>query len=306
MPDLSPTMHLPPRQRKRRWPLGVQMPAAWLLSALLLALPIHSIQANPLRQALERKPTAPLYRAPGTDELRQAELQFAAELAGRAGAWETLGMRRAATTEPPGTAILETEARLEGRGIFAFRAAPARDWLIQAPHSRDDLRTGAIARLLYAEWPVRAAMWNSTGRHTPGSGGEADMAHLERSHWQAMTRAYAAQFPKGRVLQLHGFEGGKRASARGAALDMIVSAGHSAPPAWVRQAATCFRTGLPPWRIGLYPDDVGELGATTNAQGRLLRGLGHEGFLHLEMSLPLRERLAADPALRRRLAACLE
>ena len=44
----------------------------------------------------------------------------------------------------------------------------------------------------------------------------------------------------------------------------------------------------------LFPVDCNELGATSNVQGKRLRSAGHSGFLHLEMSLRLREGLRRD------------
>lgn len=275
------------------------------LAGLWAALPLAAAAADPLEAWTDDGGARAEYRAPDAAALRAAERQFAAELAGRAGEWKALGLQREAAAEGP--ALREPAGERRGLGVYGFAARPRRDWLIQAPHSRDDLHTGRLARLAYAESGARAAMWNSVRRHTPiaGASGEADMAHLDDSYWQALTRAFATAYPQGRVIQWHGFDGDKRKSAAAQDLDLIVSAGQATPPPWVRTAAACLKTGLGPFRAGLYPDDVAELGGTTNAQGRLLRGLGHSGFIHLEMSLPLRETLVRDGELRRRLLDCL-
>ena len=57
--------------------------------------------------------------------------------------------------------------------------------------------------------------------------------------------------------------------------------------------------------VRLYPRDVRELGATRNVQGRLLRERGHDGFVHVELAQPLRERLRNEQELRSGFAACL-
>ena len=54
-----------------------------------------------------------------------------------------------------------------------------------------------------------------------------------------------------------------------------------------------------------FPEQTKELGATTNAQGKLLRSLAAATFVHVEMSASLRKRLAAEAALREQLAAAL-
>ena len=51
--------------------------------------------------------------------------------------------------------------------------------------------------------------------------------------------------------------------------------------------------------------EVRELGGTRNVQGRLLRERGHDGFVHVELGRPLRERLRNEQELRSSLAACL-
>lgn len=280
----------------------VVKPAALPLLACLTA---GSAAADPLTDALATPDGNSRFLPPDRATLVQAETLFRGELGGQGGDWESLGLRRLPLAGT--TLLVESPEQRQGRGIFAWRApGAALPWLLQAPHQRDDAHTGTLVRLLFQEQPVQAAMWNSLGRRAPASGGSADQAHQEDTYWQAMTRAFANRYPKGRVIQLHGFDTDKRKSDAAAQLDLILSAGHRAPPAWVRSLGTCLNTRLAPLRLGLYPDQVRELGATTNVQGRLLRDLGHSAFAHLEMSLPVRERLVADPDLRGRLLECLK
>ena len=48
-----------------------------------------------------------------------------------------------------------------------------------------------------------------------------------------------------------------------------------------------------------YPQDIKQLGATTNVQGLALHNAGHCRFLHLELTKELRDRLTRDEKLRR-------
>ncbi|MDX2455941.1 MAG: hypothetical protein QNL87_00375, partial [Gammaproteobacteria bacterium] len=82
----------------------------------------------------------------------------------------------------------------------------------------------------------------------------------------------------------------------------------SAGTAWPTPASTAVAACLQSLLnnpVRLYPRDVQELGATTNQQGRLLRRLAHNGFVHVELSRALRERLRSQGPLRTGFAACL-
>jgi hypothetical protein len=107
------------------------------------------------------------------------------------------------------------------------------------------------------------------------------------------------------VLQIHGFSKENRTSVEGALADIVISDGTRAPDRRVKTLASCVgeQLSLSP---AVYPRDIAELGGTTNAQSRLLRALGHRGFLHLELSLEARERLQSSQEDRRRLWLCFE
>lgn len=263
--------------------------------------------ADGLSDALDASYGEATYIAPPPAELARVQTLFAGELAGQAGDWEALGMTRRTFEESHGVLVTERDTRRQGRGLFAFRNDAALPWLLQAPHRRNDRYTGVLAHELFTEQPAQAAMWSTTSRRAPvvGSAGGADMAHLAQSYWQALTHAFAVRFPQGRIIQLHGFDPVIRKSEAAHKVAMIVSAGHNQPPSWVRDVATCMKQELQPFAVGLYPSDLHELGGTTNAQGRLLRSLGHDGFLHLEMSLKLRQQLVDDAEFRGRFANCL-
>jgi hypothetical protein len=59
---------------------------------------------------------------------------------------------------------------------------------------------------------------------------------------------------------------------------------------WARSVRDGLRRLLPGRTIAIYPDDVDDLGATTNSQGRAIRAAGGR-FLHIEMAASLRTSL---------------
>jgi hypothetical protein len=239
--------------------------------------------------------------------------------------------------------VTEAPGQARGWGVYAFRSGPSAPQLVQAPHAETDLGTGRLLERFFLEGRAAAAAWSSAPRRArvaPSRGGggaaawstasrrarvapsrgeadgaergapepeaPADLAHAERSLFQALTRAFASVHPRGLVIQLHGFDRSARASAAAAAADAIVSAGALPPPAWLVRLDRALDEALgPEFTVLEFPDEVSELGATRNAQGRLLSELSRAGFLHVELSLSFRRELAADTALRRRFWACV-
>jgi hypothetical protein len=60
------------------------------------------------------------------------------------------------------------------------------------------------------------------------------------------------------------------------------------------------------WKVLLFPEEVRELGGTTNTNAAALRALGGAAeFLHLEMARDVRRDLVRQPALRARMGECL-
>jgi hypothetical protein len=58
--------------------------------------------------------------------------------------------------------------------------------------------------------------------------------------------------------------------------------------------------------IALYPLDIRELGGTTNVSGNTLQGMGHQGFVHLELSYPLRKLMQQNENTLQTVVNCLE
>jgi len=262
------------------------------------------------RQRLTRAFHSGPITLPDINELLRLQRAMAAEFAGsaRQATWTPLNMQRLVVDDV--IYIQETAEQLNGRGLFAIREqTDSRPLLIQAPHAQYDKYTGVLAAQLFAEGGLKAAMWNTVSRYARikdrSNHVTADMAHLTGTYWQAITELFAQHYRNGRVVQLHGFKQSTRHSTAGKNSDIILSAGHYYPPRWVRSVARCLKT-FPGSKVSLFPDDVRELGATTNAQSHRLQQLGFKGFLHVEMSGSMRQQLINSRKLRQQLVDCLQ
>ncbi|MEE9413460.1 MAG: hypothetical protein V3V22_10460 [Methylococcales bacterium] len=250
------------------------------------------------------------FEMPGRDELQQVSNAFRQELSGQSTnhLWRALAIQRIVQDDL--LFFQEATNNLSGRGLFAIhKGTGVNPWLLQAPHAKYDKDTGKIAALIFADGKFKAAMWNSVPRKTRvdnlSSAITADMAHLKGTYWQALTEVFARYSGTGRIIQLHGFRQSKRKSAAGRDSEIILSAGHYYPPQWVRETAQCLKKSMP-GKISLYPYDVKELGATTNVQNHLLQAIGFKGFLHIEMSRPMRQELVKSQTLRQLLVSCIQ
>jgi hypothetical protein len=203
--------------------------------------------------------------------------------------------------------LMLTDRKGTGLGHYLFRVdVGGGNLMLQAPHQFYDRHTGRLAIDLFLQSDARVLALNSAHRRLNISdrSGTADIAHLERTALNALTRAFGLNNPDGVVVQLHGFAAGKRTSEAGRRADVIVSSGQRWLQPQADRLAECFAaTGR--WQVRRYPLDIGELGGTTNTQGAALRRLGSSRFVHLELSRDLRERLIADAADFNALSACL-
>jgi hypothetical protein len=276
----------------------------WIL--LMGALTAMPVQAAMLESQLKAASGNAGFKAPDQQDLRQIKQQFKDAFNHQESAvdWHRSAME--SHREADFTVIQEQASKRRGRGFFALRSIKTEHWLLQAPHADSDLYTGKIACRLFLEAPFKAAQWNTVSRKTEveDSDESADMAHLPDTYWQAFTAAFAETYPNGKIIQLHGYEQKFRKSRAGEASDMILSAGRTDPPQWVKQTAACLKNAFP-GRVSLYPMDVKELGGTTNRQGELLQRLGHHGFLHIEMSKKMRQQLLDHSEARNLLIKCL-
>ena len=176
-----------------------------------------------------------------------------------------------------------------------------------APHRGADRHTGTIVQLLMAEHRFGAAAWNSAPRRASAACPHAGDVAREPTHYiTAFSLAFAHQYPRGRIVQIHGFDGKNRQSLDAGKADFILGDGTANPPRILRDVADCLIREFPDRPVRVYGIDSDELGATTNRQGRALRRAGFAGFTHIEMSPGMREQLVGDRAVRARFAACLE
>lgn len=210
--------------------------------------------------------------------------------------WQVLAMQQ--VNQGNFSTLQELPTAKNGRGFFAINTQVKNNRLLQAPHSDTDLNTGKIVSSLFLTGGFKAAQWNTVRREI------SDMAHTTDTYWQTFTKVFAEQYPDGKIIQLHGYEQTSRATDAALGTDIIVSAGHKSPPLWVQQTAACLKKSLSQI-VALYPIDVQELGGTTNVQGQLLQSLGHQGFLHIEMTKVTRQALVDDANLRNRFMSCL-
>lgn len=201
--------------------------------------------------------------------------------------------------------LTEIEGARRGRGLYVFRRSRSSPVMLQAPHAFHDLHTGSIAERLFLETDIAVGAWNTASRTVTVQGGaaRADLAHRDTSYLQVLTAAFARVYPEGLALQVHGFSKEKRSTVEAALSDMIVSNGTPSAGRTLGNLASCLSEQLS-LTVAVYPRDVAELGGTTNVQSKLLRSLGHDGFLHLELSLEARRRLLGSERDRRRFWRC--
>lgn len=282
------------------------------LMVLVMAWP-WAAWAMPLEELLADIPQGRAYCAPSAEEHRQAEALFHQLLTGEPvhtlePTWRHLGFTLR-TVEDGATrflALVEAEGDVCGRGAYLFRRGAALPVALQAPHSFKDLHTRDIVRSLVAEHPVAAAAWSTVPRHFQRRGQtiNADVAHLDSSYFQAFSRAFAAYYPQGYVIQVHGFAQHKRRTTAGAQADVILSSGSDQPSQTLLAIGQCLKPLLS-GVVSIYPIDVQELGARTNTIGHAMRQMGHTGFIHLELSRQLRRRWRTHATLRQPLLHCL-
>lgn len=183
--------------------------------------------------------------------------------------------------------LREAGARRAGDGFFIWRPRGVA-LCVQAPHTFFDEGTGDIALAVFAETKALALFVNTVHRYAPVAAGvadgAADVAHAPSSLFHAATRGLLAARPM-TVVQLHGF--GPRdhlpADASAVVSDGVPKRAADAPAARLRAN---LQKELP-GRVLLYGVDAQELGATTNVQGKAVRGAG-ASFLHVEMSQQVR------------------
>lgn len=281
-----------------------------VIIAMILAVTTLAALLRPLRQASG-------FHVPSAAEARDAQAMFGAALAGmrlarppaRLGLDAArLGLAAARIEAPDGLVLTEAQDDCAGRGAYLLRSgADISPVALVAPHRGADRHTGTIVRLLMDEHRFGAAAWNSAPRRASAACAHAGDVARESTHFiTAFSLAFAHQYPHGRIVQIHGFEGENHQNTDAAKADFILGDGTRNPPPVLRAVATCLIREFPDRQVRVFGIDSNELGATTNRQGRALRSAGFPGFTHIEMSPAMREQLVGDGDARARFAKCLE
>jgi hypothetical protein len=273
--------------------------ALFVMGALQAPMKTGAVE---LEAALTRAVTNLNYQAPSSADLAHARHLFADTLTGSKSLetlqpeWSRLGFElREVTGAGEALWLLSEPAGTEaGRGWYLFRHTES-TVAIEAPHAKNDVHTGLISLRIFLVSQARVLACSTITRR------RADMAHLDDTYFQAFTLAFAQIAPTGLVVQLHGFESNNH---HGTKASIVASAGSRTPEPWFGDFIRCLRqdTAL---SVLAYPDDIKQLGGTTNAQGQALARTGRCRFLHLEFSLESRERLTRDQALRKVLLNCI-
>ncbi|RME39431.1 MAG: hypothetical protein D6794_03860 [Deltaproteobacteria bacterium] len=285
-----------------------------LLSISLLLAGAASAQASPatppsLLEQLVAASRDVRYQPPSQQEFEQAQAVFYRLLTQPASvsdqALARLGFALRSLDATDEHLLIIEDKRRRGGGFYVLRQEdkPRHALLLEAPHSFYDRGTRQLAVQWLCQRGVVAAAWNTAPRHQLPDD-QADLAHQDVSFFQAFTLAFARAYPHGGIVQLHGFSQFKRHTEAGWHADAIISNGTAKPSQIVWRIDRCLDDVLA-GGSKLYPDEVRELGATTNRNARALRTFGFSGFVHLEMSRELRRKLLQVRYLRNQVLQCV-
>lgn len=192
----------------------------------------------------------------------------------------------------------------KGIGEYFFHKQPKNEIILQAPHRYHDKYTGTIIKKLFKESGIHSLALNTLPRYSKTKDNiDLDFSRLKNSMHSVYTLAYISQQPRGKVIQIHGFDHKKRRSASARASQIILSNGNTKHTAYLLNLQMCFDQKN--WISVRYPDQVNELGATKNPIGILLRSLNTEAFHHIELNLETRQTLAHQSSKRLDFMECL-
>jgi hypothetical protein len=243
-------------------------------------------------------------------------------------AWVRAALAAAPSNEPPqlappqgfaleastsGRWLLRELARHQrGAGLVVLRTGPSQPWIIEAPHTRFEAGTLELAVSCFELFSARALLVDTMRRtqsedrdldlddrrELARSGrAESDLAHAEHSFFLAAHTEMIAADPGLSTLQLHGYR-----DERATEVSVVISAAGSR--ARIGPAAAELAALFGP-AVRRYPDQIRDLGGTTNVQAGASRSAG-SGFVHIELSRSARERLRTDAGLRAEFARRLK
>ena len=189
-----------------------------------------------------------------------------------------------------------------GWGELWFNNKPGR-LFVQVPHRYHDRLTYNIAKHWWHSGQVSWLMFNNVHRYAGQQADNnkqrpnSDWSTAQHSPLSAASRSFVKQRQDPLVIQLHGFAKNKRQTPVAQQADVILSHGSNLPGAYLlhlNRIASCIKRQLPV-RTAIYPQDLRELGGTTNQVGKQLRKAGLlQAFIHVELSAQLRQTLAED------------
>jgi len=190
--------------------------------------------------------------------------------------------------------IVDTAKR--GWGFYSIKTKISKGSLLSIPHRFNDISTAQIGQKLFLSYPYKAIAINTVSRKV------LDMAHSDTTLFNAFHLAFIQNFSQEKTYQLHGFNPKNRTSAKGKTAMAILSSTHS-PQTLTQNIATCMQ-GFQD-KVFVYGQDIFELGGTTNAQAKVLKGKAYTAFTHIELSKDFRTRLRNTSSLRSYFHKCL-
>lgn len=217
----------------------------------------------------------------------------------------------------PYLALLEAPAVRGSTGAFVLRVGPRTrsgpERLLQAPHAFYDVGTGelALALLLAAPGGFRGLFTNTLHRYVQADGRKekrdenpADVCHNDAHAFVAATVGAVRALGEVEVVQLHGFGEDHVLHDRPDAWAVVSAGDPDGGSARVAAVVDALHQAFGA-SFARYPEDVDDLGGTTNVIGRRVREEPSAGFLHLELSSAFRKQLRKRPDGPSRLAAAL-
>lgn len=207
----------------------------------------------------------------------------------------------------------------QGQGIFWFRAEVLKQKssqalataqipiLLQAPHRYHDRYTGSLVAKLTQVMPyVQVSSWNSLPRYLNKNSKTSfqDLARQQDTLFNLLALEFAREYPDSRIIQFHGYNHKKRRTPEGEDSRIILSNGTRQPDSSLVNLQQCLGQNFD--KVRLYGLDINELGASVNITGKKLRKMDYAGFVHVELSLPVRKLLLSSEKHRQALAICLQ
>ena len=263
------------------------------------------------------------YVPPELEELGIAESLFSRMLEGERGEqlkveWQRLGFRLQELNFKGKMvlALFEADNERRGRGFYLFPIKPVGASVLMMPHRFFDMHTGPIGLKLFQSGLFSAAAWNTVHRYKNSKKKNGfqginnslpnwDLADLERSYFTALTRAFTRTFPTGHLVQVHGFSQEKRTSWAGRDSDLILSNGTQHPPEDLISLSDCLKLQLGVM-VRVYPLEIRDLGAMENVSARICNDFGNRGFIQMEMSYPLRQKLLKSEEQAKVITNCMQ